>query len=188
MRVRSGDGLGGSWAARAEMLPLGVGPGPLRRRAVSIVPAPEPPPGWRTPVVAGACAAYALVAAATSAFTWPADALTALPIAALAVLVVARWPWRPRPRPASSVTGGPHPYRAWAVLLVVAVAWEVSQYLAPGSRGRHPTLSSMADALDHRYLAKALVFFGWLCLGLSIVHRGGRSRPGVPPTGLVDAP
>ncbi len=136
----------------------------------------ERPGRWRAGVLPGSGAALALAAAATRPFTWPADLLTALPIALLAVLVVARWPLRPRPRPAASPAPGRHPYRAWVVLLGAAVAWELTEYLARGSRGEHPTLSSISDALDRHYLAKALVFFGWLCLGLGIVLWGSHGR------------
>jgi hypothetical protein len=66
------------------------------------------------------------------------------------------------------------------------VAWELAEYLARGSRGQHPTLSSMADALDRPYLVKALVFFGWLWLGLCIVRRGSRGRGRVPSTEPAD--
>jgi len=152
------------------------------------VPAPERQRGWRIAVLTAGGATYALGAATTRPFTWPADALTAVPIGVLAVLVVARWPLRPQPLRAPSVTGVGHPYRAWVVLLGAAVAWELAQYFARGSRGGHPTLSSMADALDRHYFAKALVFFGWLCLGVCIVRRGSRARPRVPSSGPADAP
>jgi hypothetical protein len=144
------------------------------------VAVPERPGGWRTAVLPACGAAFALAAAATRPFTGPADLLTALPIALLALLVVVSWPLRPRPRPASSGPGKRHPYRAWVALLGAAVAWELVEYLARGSRGQHPTLSSMADALDRHYLLKALVFFGWLWLGLCIVRRGSRGRGRVP--------
>ncbi len=143
--------------------------------------------GRRTPALLVAGAAYALGAAATSPFTRPADALTALPIAVVAALAAARWPLRPRPAIPPEVLGR-HPYRAWVVLFAVVAAWEVGEYLARGNRGDHPTLSSMADAVDRYYLLKALVFFGWLCLGGFIVRRGMRSRPGAPALGPADAP
>ncbi len=142
-------------------------------------------------------AAYALAAAATSVFTWPADAVTAIPIIALAVLVVVRWPRRPQPQPqpqpqldgAGAVARRVHPYRAWVLLLAAAVAWELVEYVARGSRGAHPTLSSMADALDRYDLLKALVFFGWLCLGACIVGEGAHGSPGVAaPTGSTRPP
>jgi hypothetical protein len=114
-------------------------------------------------------AAYALGAAATTPFTVPADVLTALPIALMTVLVVVRWPGRPRPRP---VPPGTHPYLPWACFVVVVAAWELANYLATGLRATHPTLSSMADAVDRHYLLKALVFFGWLGLGAAVVRLG----------------
>ena len=120
--------------------------------------------------------AYALVAATTTSFTDSADVVTALPIVGLAVLTVARWPWHPRPLEAAPPARGPHPYRAWVALFAAIVVWELAQYVARGSRGAHPTLSSMADALDRHYLLKAVVFFGWLCLGAFIVRQGTPTR------------
>jgi hypothetical protein len=126
----------------------------------------------RTGAVVGVAAAYALGAAATRPFTWPADVMTAVPIVLMAVLAVARWPAHPRPRP---VADGTHPYLPWLALVAVVVAWELATYLAHGPRGSHPTLSSMADALDHHYPLKALVFFGWLCLGASVLRLGTKA-------------
>jgi hypothetical protein len=122
----------------------------------------------RRALVAGAVA-YALGAAATTPFTVAADVLTAVPIGLMAVLAVARWPGRPRPRP---VRAGTHPYLPWLCLTAVVAAWELANYLAAGSRSAHPTLSSMADAIDRHYPAKALVFFGWLCLGAAVLRLG----------------
>jgi hypothetical protein len=125
--------------------------------------------------------AYALGAAATTAFTLPADVLTGLPIVALAVLVVVRWPLRSRPLKLPSDARGVHPYRAWGALLAVIVAWELAEYFARGSRGAHPTLSSMADAFDRHGVLKAMAFFGWLSLGALIVCKGGPSAPAETP-------
>jgi hypothetical protein len=124
-------------------------------------------------LVAGA-AAYALGAATPRAFTQPANLLTGLPIVALAVLVVIRWPLRPRP--AAPPRDVAHPYRAWVVLFAALVAWELAEYAARGSRADHPTLSSMADAVDRYYVLKAFVFFLWLYLGAAIVRRGRPAR------------
>jgi len=136
------------------------------------VPAAEHGGGWRTIVLLAAGVAYALAATTTTPFTDPADIVTALPIVGLAVLAVARWPWHPRPLEAAPPARGPHPYRAWVAVLAAIVVWELAEYVARGSRGAHPTLSSMADALDRDYLLKAVVFFGWLCLGALIVRKG----------------
>jgi hypothetical protein len=119
-------------------------------------------------------AAYALVAATTTAFTGSANLVTALPIVVLAVLVVVRWPLRPHPLRAEPGAG--HPWRAWVVLFGALVAWELYEYAARGSRADHPTFSSMLDAVDRTYVFKAVVFFLWLFLGAAIVRRG-RPRP-----------
>ena len=43
---------------------------------------------WRGPVLLALGAAYALIAAATAPFTWPANILTAVPIVAMVVAAV----------------------------------------------------------------------------------------------------
>ncbi len=120
--------------------------------------------------------AYALVAASTTAFTRSANIVTALPILALAVMVVLRWPLRPRPLRAADREAAPHPWRLWVILFAALVAWEVAEYAARGSRADHPTLSSMTDAVDRYFVLKAFVFFLWLTLGAAIVRLGGRRR------------
>jgi hypothetical protein len=66
---------------------------------------------------------------------------------------------------------------AWAALAAAVVAWELVEYLAPGSRGAHPTLSSMADAVDRHFGLKAAVFFAWMWLCVLVVREGsGPSR------------
>ena len=57
------------------------------------------------------------------------------------------------------------------------MAWELAEYAARGSRADHPTLSSMADAVDRYYVLKAVVFFLWLCLGAAIVRQGRAAGP-----------
>ena len=131
--------------------------------------------------------AYALLAASTTAFTRSANIVTALPILALAVVVVVRWPLRPRPLRADvDREGAAHPWRAWVILFAALVAWEVAEYAARGSRADHPTLSSMTDAVDRYFGLKTVVFFLWLALGASIVRLGGSRRrrtPDAPTTG-----
>lgn len=130
-------------------------------------------------VVLAVFAGYALGAAATSPFTWPANVVTAIPIAVVAVLAVVLWPARPD-RSADLVDGGAarRAYLGWVVLLAVVVAWELVEYLGRGSRSMHPTLSSMVDALDAHFWGKAVVFLAWLSLGVAIVRAGtpGASR------------
>ena len=126
-------------------------PGPAEAATTAPVPADERRRGRREPALLVAAVAYAVGAASTTAFTWPADVVTAIPIVVLAVLVVVRWPRRPQPQPqpleARVGHRAAHPLRAWVVLLVAIVAWELAEYVARGSRGAHPTLSSMTDAL-----------------------------------------
>jgi hypothetical protein len=136
-------------------------------------------PGDIALIVAGAAAvAYALVGAATTAFSGPADILTAVPIVALVVLVVIRWPLHPRPPLLAAE--GTHAFRAWVVLFAAVVLWELAEYAARGSRADHPTLSSMFDAVNRYYGLKALVFFAWLYLGGAIVRRGTPKRERSP--------
>ena len=86
--------------------------------------------------------------AATTPFSSPANILTAIAIVAVVVMAIIRWPARPTRRDdrRGGTTG--HPYLGWVVLAGVIVAWELVMYLVRGSRSAHPTLSSMADALD----------------------------------------
>jgi hypothetical protein len=125
--------------------------------------------------------AYSLAASATTPFSATANAATALPIAAVTVLAIAHWPLRSRPgsQPAvvpEGVNARGHPLRAWIVLVAVVVGFELFEYLAPGSRGAHPTVSSMADAVDRSRGLKAVVFLAWLCLGVAIVCAGTPAR------------
>jgi hypothetical protein len=121
--------------------------------------------------------AYAVGAATTTPFSTAANMMTAVPIVALVALAVARWPLRPRPEQRPTVAG--HPYRAWLVLLALVVAMELFEYVARGSRATHPTLSSMADAVDRYRALKVVLFFGWLWLGAAIV-RAGRAATRTP--------
>lgn len=142
--------------------------------------------GLALPVMVVVSAGYALGAAATTPFTWVADVMTAIPIAVVAALAVARWPARPD-RPAGLGPGGlrgpAHPYLGWVVLLSVVVGWEIAEYLWRGSRNAHPTLSSMADAFDNHYVLKALAFVAWLWLGAAIVRAGAPVASGLRGTG-----
>jgi hypothetical protein len=115
--------------------------------------------------------AYALVAASTTPFTQPANVLTGLAIVVMAVLVVVRWPRR-----TASIRPAGHPYRLWWWLVVVFAVWELFNYVAPGSRGDHPTFSSITDAIDRFYLLKALLFLGWLA-GFWVILRRGAPEP-----------
>ncbi len=118
--------------------------------------------------------AYALYAAGTTPFTRSANIATGVPIVAVVVMAVVRWPLRARPLTLGPDSG--HPWRAWVCVFGAVVAWEVAEYAARGSRADHPTLSSMLDAVNRFYGLKVIVLFLWLYLGAAIVRRGGR-RP-----------
>jgi hypothetical protein len=155
--------------------------------------------------------AYAFGAAATTPFSVAADVVTAVPILLLAVAAVVCWPLHPHPSPlpapgpgapsaagaagaavapgaadaagaAGAAVARSHPFRPWVAIAAALVAWELVEYLAPGSRGAHPTLSSMADAVDRIFVCKALVFFGWIWLCILIVRSGRTAPRAVPAT------
>jgi ABC-type dipeptide/oligopeptide/nickel transport system permease subunit len=142
-----------------------------------------------TALVVAVTVAYSLGAATTTPFSVAADVVTAIPIVLLAVAVVVCWPLHPHASahpspPTATGPGAPdgrgHPFLPWVAITAVLVAWELLEYLAPGSRGAHPTLSSMADAVDRIFAFKALVFFGWIWLCVAIV-RSGAAGPGAEP-------
>jgi hypothetical protein len=121
---------------------------------------------------------YSLIAASTTPFTLPADALTGAAIVVMAVAVCVRWPLRTRraaPATSSAATAG-HPYLPWLGLVIVFVVWELFNYLVHGSRADHPTFSSITDAIDRTYVLKALMFLGWLAGAWVIVRRGSRAQ------------
>jgi hypothetical protein len=128
----------------------------------------------RRALLAVAAAASAGVAATTTPFSRPANVVTALPIIALAVLVLVRWPLHAGP--AEPEAGTAHPWRAWVVLFGLVVAWELAEYASRGSRAAHPTLSSMLDAVDRHAALKAVVFFLWLGVGAAIARAGRREH------------
>lgn len=130
--------------------------------------------GRRTLAVAVVVSAgYALGAAATTPFSLAADIMTAIPIVVITVVAIVSWPAHPdRSAVLTDEERPPHPYLAWVLLFAAIVGWELVEYLVRGSRSAHPTLSSMADAFDRHYLAKAIAFFAWLWLGVAIVRAG----------------
>jgi hypothetical protein len=130
----------------------------------------------RSAVLLAGGVAYALIAASTTPFTLPADALTAAAIVGMAAAVCVRWPLRTRKVRAAAATPGPgHPYLPWVILGIVFVVWELFNYLVHGSRADHPTFSSITDAIDRTYTLKALMFLGWLAFGWVILRRGSRA-------------
>ncbi len=99
--------------------------------------------------------------------------MTAVPVAALAVGAIVYWPRHPV---RLQVHRYSHRYWPWAVATATVVIWELVNELGPGTRGDHPTLSSMLNAVDRYYALKALVFLAWLGLGWTVV-RLGRPAP-----------
>jgi len=119
---------------------------------------------------------YSLIAASTTPFTLPADALTGVAIVGMAAAICLSWPLRTRKVRAATATPGPgHPYLPWLLLALVFVVWELFNYLVRGSRADHPTFSSITDAIDRTYALKALLFLGWLAFGWVILRRGSRA-------------
>jgi hypothetical protein len=140
-------------------------------------------------LLVGGCA-YSLIAASTTPFTLPADALTGLAIVAMAVVVIVRWPLRTKKVRAAAAAAaatpdaGGHPYLPWLALVIVFVAWELFNYLVHGTRANHPTFSSITDAIDRFYLLKALLFLMWMGAAVVIIRRGSRAgaRKAASPT------
>ena len=127
-------------------------------------------------LAAAAALAYALLLASTRPFTAPADALTAVGLAAGVAalttrLVVAR-------RGTTTVGGAESPHSGervgrswlpWAVLVALVTGWELYCYFG-GPRAAHPTLSSLYDlAARYRWL-KAVIVLAWLALGWELVR------------------
>src|SRR5580698_5869630 len=158
---------GQSGCARATVSVVLARPASQRCRWPEPV-APRAPGTWVRGALLLGGVGYALGAAATTPFTLAANVMTAIPIALLGALAIARWPLRPVPVRAP----GRHPYWAWIVVGVAILAWEIVVYTARGSRADHPTFSSMVDAVDRFYVLKAILFFGWLWL-CAIVLRAG---------------
>ena len=116
---------------------------------------------------------YALALASTRPFTAPADALTAVGLAAGGVGLTARLVGDSRATrgddsapPTERVVGS---WLPWVVLLVVVVGWELYCYFG-GPRPAHPTVSSLYDLAARYRLLKALIVLAWLALGWELVR------------------
>jgi hypothetical protein len=124
-------------------------------------------------VLASAVAlAYALALASTRPFTAPADALTAVGLAAGVVALSARLIADRRAIHGVAPAGPGRAVRAWLpwVGLLAAVAgWELYCYVG-GPRPAHPTLSSLYDLAARYRLLKAAIVLAWLALGWELVR------------------
>ena len=192
VRVRSGDGVGGSRPARAALLPLT----PDR-------PAPSQAEGRGN--VPHRCPQRNRTAAGTGTGWHAAHAARCRPQRPT--------PWSPRPRRAFSAAGrsahgaadrrpgGPrrralaaprrgrstlapggaaHPWRAWVVLFARSWSWELAEYAARGSRADHPD-----PQLHARCGGPLLRPQGRRVLPLAVARCGHRARGARPP---ADAP
>lgn len=141
------------------------GPRPAAVRAV--VPA----------LAIAAALAYAALLASTRPFTVPADALTAVGLAAGVAGLVARLvadgrqgdvaaPGEGSPR-TGETTGS---WLPWVVLVAVVAGWELYCYFG-GPRPAHPTLSSIYDLAARYTWLKAVIVLAWLGLGWELVRR-----------------
>jgi hypothetical protein len=122
--------------------------------------------------VAVLVAAYAWWAVGREPFTWRAT-LAVVPAGAAA----AAWgTWRRgamfgRTTAASPGAGARAPSVAWwALLAVVAAAWQLAAYLQD-PRDDHPTLSSLTNAALDSQEARAAAFVAWLLATVGLARR-----------------
>ena len=142
-----------------------------------------------------AVVAYAALASLTHPFTWPADLVTAVPIAVVGVAISRRTVGRPsiysggstsdeasrddieegsRVEGGSALKSRAKPlgnwWMTWLILVIAVLSWEVYSY-AGSPRYEHPTLSVLMNAVDATVPGKALVFALWLALGWFLVSQ-----------------
>jgi len=117
-------------------------------------------------IVAGAAlVGVAWAAGTTHSFTWPALVVTTA-VAAF-VLVIAAC----APRSTRAVRSRlQRRDLTWGAVAVVASGWQLAAYFQ-SPRTDHPTLSSLLDAADVHPPLRALVFLGWVLLGLVVARR-----------------
>jgi len=137
--------------------------------------------------VAALCALVASsLAAFTRPFTWQADVVTAVALAALVAVVVVqlvgpvpaafarRGPASAPVRRAGHRFGahryGPGRWAPWLVVLALVAGWELYCYFA-SPRVAHPTLSSLLDMATASDLGRGVAFAVWLALGAYLVTR-----------------
>lgn len=129
----------------------------------------------RATTAAGVAVAVGLSAwaAVTMPFTAGAEAVTAVGLGLVTIVVAARWH---RPVPTLDL-GAPVEGRAvarsrrwpWLALGATFVAWELVCFFL-GPRVDHPTISSFYDSATRWPAVKAACFLGWLCLGAALVR------------------
>jgi hypothetical protein len=129
----------------------------------------------RIVVCATAALAYAVLASFTRPFTWAAEVVTAVPLAA-AVLVTA-WSGRNAGRSDTGTPAGGEPghpsqwgrrWLVWITLIIAVTGWEL-HCLWSLPRVDHPTLSTLLDLLQATQVGKTMAFASWLALGWFLV-------------------
>ena len=120
-----------------------------------------------------AALAYALALASTRPFTAPADALTAVGLAAGAVGLAARLVADSRVTKGDGSAPPPEwavgSWLPWVGLVAAVAGWELYCYFG-GPRPAHPTLSSLYDLAAPYRLLKAAIVLAWLALGWELVR------------------
>ena len=109
---------------------------------------------------------YGWVLADVRPFTRPAEALTALPIVAVALALVIT-----RVRTARADGRPGWGLAVWGVLLLAFVGWELRELFA-SPRHDYPTVSSIGNrVLNSSRIVIAVAFAAWVALGWRIVRR-----------------
>jgi hypothetical protein len=112
--------------------------------------------------------------APTTAFTGPADLVTATVLAVVVGGYVLRLTGRPTPAsPAPGPPAEPVTLRTawpWVALAFATLAWELANY-ASSARSTHPTLSSLADQLTGSPLGRAVCCFAFVAAGWWLARR-----------------
>ncbi len=123
-------------------------------------------------VIAGLAGATAV--SGTHPCTLPADLVVGTLNGAVWMLATARAARRPARSAGAGAGAGPGGVGArlrgaapWLGVAAVVVGWELFCYLS-APRGAHPTLSSMADAVDRWRAGKFVLCALWLGLGASL--------------------
>jgi len=133
--------------------------------------------GSRVGVAGMAGLAYAVLLSFTHPFTWAADLVTAVPLAAVAAATIraGRGARRPRLDDSSGTGADRRPgwgrrWWVWIVPLLATTGWEL-YCLVSLPRLEHPTLSSLIDLLDSSRPGKIAAGASWLALGWFLVTR-----------------
>lgn len=118
--------------------------------------------------VAVVVAAYAWWAVALPSFS--GGATVAVVGAGAAVMAVGWWERRRRPAPAADGPRDGTGVASWAVLAVVAGAWQLAAYLQH-PRADHPTISSLTNALLDSHVMRAVAFVVWIVAARGLARR-----------------